>query len=201
MRKTPQFFKRQSVREVVNKTLGNSRFVFRPLSIAVTESANTATTAVNFSFSSDDQGNLTETVEAEGRGFIDGLFNGMYQKYEKQYPSLSRIALTNFAVNPIMSQPRKSLGTDAQASVLFRVEVGNNGPAEFQHQSRSVIHSGFVTTLDAFQFYINAERAFHKVHFALQDAKSRNRGDTVQACIYSLSKLTEVNNYKSRQEN
>ena len=201
MRKTPQHFKRQSVRDVIDKTLGESKLAFKPLRISASETLEADFTTVDFSFSSTEEKKEVTITGSKGKGFIDGLFNGMCDKYLKDYPSLSRITLADFMVNPIMSRTKRSLGADAQASVLFRVEVGSNGPSEFQHQSRSVLYSGFCVTLEAFQFYINAEKAFHKIHFALRDAKARNRGDTVQACVYSLSKLTEVNNYETRQEN
>ena len=101
-------------------------------------------------------------------------------------------------VNPIMSLSRASMGTDAQASVIFKIQVGLFGAAEFQHQSRSMIYSAYAAALEAFQFYINCERAFEKIKFVLEDAEKRNRGDTIQACIYDMSKLTEVNSYEKK---
>ena len=61
-----------------------------------------------------------------------------------------------------------------------------------------MIYSGFVAALEAFQFYINCERTFSKMQLIIEDAKQRNRGDIIQACLSDLSKLTEVNNYEKK---
>ena len=121
----------------------------------------------------------------------------MYSNYVERYPSLEKIKLVNIKVNPIMRASR-FLGSDAQASVVFSVEMDSHGIAEFQHKSRSMIYSSFVTALEAFQFYINCERTFHKIQTIVQDAQGRNRSDIVQACLSDLSTLTEVNTYEKR---
>ena len=62
-----------------------------------------------------------------------------------------------------------------------------------------VIYSSFISSLEAFQFYINCQRTFEKIMLAVEDARERNRGDIIQSCVADLSKLTEVNTYeKSR---
>ena len=83
--------------------------------------------------------------------------------------------------------------------VILRVEVQNHGISEFQHESRSMIYSSFVSALEAFQFYINCERTFDKIKLAVEDASERNRGDIIQACLADLSKLTEVNTYEQKK--
>ena len=71
--------------------------------------------------------------------------------------------------------------------------------AEFSCVSRSILHSSFIVTLEAIEFYINCERTFHKIQIILGDAEQRNRGDIVQSCVTDLSKLTEVNTYEKKQ--
>ena len=63
-----------------------------------------------------------------------------------------------------------------------------------------MIYSGFVSALEAFQFYINCERTFHKIQVIIEDATLRNRGDIVQSCLTDLSKLTEVNTYEKKKD-
>lgn len=201
MNKSPEFFKRIEVKEIIDKALGETKTQFTPVAISATESFDADFTSVDFSFRQAPKGKIVAIKDSKGKGFIDGLFSGMHKTFTCAHPSLSKIKLIEFRVNPLMPRSRVSMGTDAQANVVFRVDVDNFGPAEFQHQSRSVIYSGFVATLEAFQFYINCERSFEKIKFAMDDAITRNRGDTVQSCIYSLSKLTEINNYGKKAKN
>ncbi len=202
MQKTPQLLRRETIKEVSRKVLGTSKVLLSPVSICVSESPNDDFTVTDFSFChcvSDK--NSVFNLKSKGKGFVDGLFSGLYNHFIIDYPSLLNLKLVDLKVNPIMSKSKRLMGTDAQASVLFVVEVGKHGRAEFQHQSRSMIHSSFQASLDAFQFYVNCERAFHRIQLGLADAESRNRGDIAERCRFDLSKLTEVNTYERKTEN
>lgn len=199
MLKTPQEHKRQNVKQLFNKILKDSETKLKPISITASESLNDDFTTTEFSFEETGHQQRIISKESSGKGFVDGLFHGLYSNYIKQYPSLEKIKLVDIKVNPIMKATR-TLGSDAQASVIFSVEVNGHGIAEFQHKSRSMIYSGFVSALEAFQFYINCERTFHKIQIIIEDATHRNRGDIVQACLTDLSKLTEVNTYEKKKD-
>ena len=163
MKKTPQQFRREGVIEIFDKILGESKTNLLPVSISASESLNDDFTTTDFSF--EESGLETKMVsisDSKGRGFIDGLFEGLHKNYIKKYPSIEKIKLVDIMVNPIM-KARTKLGSDAKASIVFRVEVDSHGIAEFQHKSRSVIYSGFAAALSAFQFYINCERTFYKI--------------------------------------
>ena len=99
-----------------------------------------------------------------------------------------------------MSNSKKSMGTDAQASVSLSVLVHPHGLSEFSHTSRSMIYSSFSAALEAFQFYVNCDRAFHRIQLFIKDAQQRNRGDVISSCIYDLSRLTEVNTYDKEEK-
>ncbi len=200
MKKTPQEFKRTEIRQTIERTLRETQTKLFPLTITVAESLNDDFTVTDFSF--EQLGDNKKTVALQnqkGKGFVDGLFTGLHRHFREEYKSLDKIKLADYNVNPIMSNSKKSLGTDAQAVVTISVHVNTHGIAEFQHSSRSMIYSSFVAILEAFQFYINCEKAFHKIQLFIEDAQRRNRGDVMSDYIYSLSKLTEVNTYEKAQ--
>ena len=198
MRKTPQQFRREGVIGLFDKTLGKTKTSLVPLSISASESLRDDFTTTDFSFEeSGDTSGVVSISDSKGKGFIDGLFAGLHRYYIEKYPSIEKIRLVDIMVNPIM-KVRTKLGSDAKASIVFRVEVDGHGISEFQHKSRSVIYSGFSAALSAFQFYINCERSFYKIKFACDDAAQRNRGDIMQSCMTDLSKLTEMNTYAKR---
>tara|TARA_Y100000114_G_C11748834_1_gene323112 strand:- start:1300 stop:1902 length:603 start_codon:yes stop_codon:yes gene_type:complete len=198
---TPEEFKRLEIRQIVDKVLKASVTKILPISITVSESLDDDFTTTDFSFEMTGQKNKIITLDNQkGKGFVDGLFKGLHGYFSKDYDSLQKIKLIDYNVNPIICNSKKSLGTDAQASVALHVHVDGHGVSEFQHTSRSMIYSSFVSALEAFQFYINCDRTFQKIQLFIQDAQQRNRGDVVSQCIYDLSKLTEVNTYE-RQKN
>tara|TARA_B100000989_G_scaffold217976_1_gene166114 strand:+ start:551 stop:1144 length:594 start_codon:yes stop_codon:yes gene_type:complete len=196
MKKTPQHFRREKVKTLFNKILKENKTVLTPASISCYESLDDDFTTTDFSF--EEKGNVSRIVnltDIKGKGFIDGVFKGLYEYYVADYTSIEKIKLVDIMVNPIMKASKK-LGSEAKASVLFRIEVDNHGLAEFHHESRSMIYSCFVSALEAFQFYINCERTFQRIKFIIDDATIRNRGDILQLCLNDLSKLTEVNTYE-----
>ena len=199
MLKTPQEFKRENVKKLFQKVLRDTKTKLAPLSISISESFENDFTSVDLQFSekSSEGEEVVSLPGLKAKGFVDGLFLGLHKRYSEDYHSLDKIKLVDLMVNPIM-KASANRGSDAKTSVVFRVEVNGHGVSEFEHESRSMIYSSFVSALDAFQFYINCERAFYKIKLAVDDAKSRNRGDILQSCLTDLSVLTEVNTYDKK---
>lgn len=201
MRKTPQDFKRVEVKNIILKVLGDTQTRLLPISITVSESLDDDFTITDFSFEIVGKDPKIVTLDNQkGKGFVDGLFTGLQQYFSSQYSSLEKIGLADYNVNPIMTNSKKSMGTDAQASVSLSVLVHPHGLSEFSHTSRSMIYSSFSAALEAFQFYVNCDRAFHRIQLFIKDAQQRNRGDVISSCIYDLSRLTEVNTYDKEEE-
>lgn len=202
MKKTPQEFKRENLKELFEKILKSYQVKLSPLDISVSESFKTDFTSVEMSINETSrglQGPSFVLSEHEAKGFVDGIFKCCHNHYSKDYPSLNNIRLVNYQVRPRIKKTGNTMGTDAKTEVSIVVDVKEHGAAEFSCVSRSILHSTFIATLEVFQFYINCEKAFHKVQLILDDANQRNRGDIAQACISDLSKLTEVNTYEKRK--
>jgi hypothetical protein len=199
MRKTPQQFKRENIQQIFDKVLKDKKTKLEPISISASESLDDDFTTTEFSFEEQGRKEKIVTLETTGKGFVDCLFIGLHSHYVKKFPSLDKLKVVDIVVNPIMKNNR-GLGSEARATVLFRVEVEGYGIAEFQHQSRSLIYSSLVSALKTFQFYINCDRTFHKLQDFLKDAESRNRGDVAQSYISDLSLLAEVNSYEKRKD-
>ena len=196
MKRTPQYFRRESIKEVFNKILKNEKTVLRPSFINILEDPlKEDYTLTSFKYNDSSLG-LVSVSESRGRGFVDSLFKGLYDQFVTDYPSLETLTLRDLQVNPLMASRRASIGTDAMVSISLLIEVKKHGKAEFHHESHSVISSVFSAALDVFQFYINCERCFNKIQLIIQDAASRNRADIIEGCKFDLSKLTEVNSYE-----
>jgi len=201
MKKTPQEIRRDTLREVFDRILGKNKTILSPISISVSEGALPGNTVTNFSFkrTEKDRDDLISISELDSQGFVDGIFTGLHKSFSKEFTSLSKLRLVNFMVNPQMSASLRKLRTDARTSVVFKVNAGRSD-SDFQHDSRSVIHSSFCAALEVFQFYANCERSFDQIQIVLDDANRRNRGDIAQACKFDLSRLTEINTYEKKRK-
>lgn len=200
MIKTPQEFRRDSIKQLFDKFLLSQKTSLEPLTISVGETWESDFTSVSLSFNNI-RGEDKETmfVEEESRGFVDGIFKACYKEFTKQHTSLINIKLHDYLVKPNLDKTKTLSGSDAGVKVSIMVEIRDHGIAEFSCESGSILHSSFTVILDAFQFYINCEKTFDKIQLVLEDAQHRNRGDIVQNCISDLSKLTEINTYEKRR--
>ena len=196
MKKTPQQFRRDNVKELFDRILKQNQIKLSPTSIDISESINDDFTTVSLLFveESDNRASSVPIGNIKAKGFVDGLFLGLKNYYIDSYPTLKKIKLVDLVVNPI-TKKSGSLGSDARANVSLRVHVDKHGEAEFEYKSRSVVHSSFTAGLKAFEFYINCERTFLRIKSILKDAEARNRGDIAERCMVDLSLLTGVNTY------
>ncbi|MBP04913.1 MAG: hypothetical protein CMA72_09050 [Euryarchaeota archaeon] len=201
MNKTVQEFRRENIKQLFVKVLQEGILRLEPLSVVVEESFNSDFTTAILSFVQHQGGSREQLKirEDNAKGFVDAIFKACSREFSDSYPSLDRIRLTDYRVNPIFKKIKSKMQTDAKVQVILTMEVLDRGPAEFSCTSRSILHSTLVATLEAFEFYINCERSFHKIQTILDDAKDRNRGDITQSCVSDLSKLTEVNTYEKKR--
>lgn len=198
MRRTPQEFKREEVKHLFDKVLQSQKIKLEPLTVSVGETWKSDFTSVELSYmlKKSESTKVFQAQESEAKGFVDGIFRACYKTLANDCPSLANIKLHDYQVRPNFNKTLTTLGSDAKVQVNVMMEVKDHGIAEFSSISRSVLHSSFATILEAFQFYINCERAFQKIQLILQDATQRNRGDIIQTCLTDLSRLTEVNTYE-----
>lgn len=197
MRKTPQEFRRENLKELFEKTLRARQTKLEPFGISVKESMDDDFTVVDLAINESVDGlqQRREIVETKAKGFVDGIFKACHKQYVTDRESLKNIELIDYRVKPKFSNSNKTMGSDAETEVTLMVEVKDHGVAEFSCNSRSILYSSFAATLEAFQFYINCDKAFKKIKLVLEDAQARNRGDIAQLCMSELAMLTGVNTY------
>jgi len=199
--RTPQDFRRENVKELFDKILKDNKTKLVPKNISINESINSDFTSVSFSLDVISGENIRtyNFIDVEGKGFVDAVFTTCYQEFVESFPSIKNLNLVDLVVKPIFSMSKKESGTDARTDVMFRVEIKGHGLSEFSARSRSIVHASFQAMAEAFEFYINCDRTFHHLSLCLDDANSRHRGDTAQACVADLAKLTTVNTYERKR--
>jgi len=199
--RTPQDFRRENVKELFDKILKDNKTKLLPRSISINESIDSDFTSVSFSLDmvSEKETRTYNFIDIEGKGFVDAVFTTCYEEFVEPFPSIKNLNLVDLIVKPIFSMSMKESGTDARTDIIFRVEIKNHGLSEFSARSRSIVHASFQVMMEAFQFYINCDRTFHRLGACLEDANIRHRGDTAQACLSDLAKLTTVNTYERKR--
>ena len=195
--RTTEDLRRQDIKELFNKVLKEEKVKISPISILIREQLEQKHTIVDFTFEVPQS--LTPTVysfdDARGKGFVDALFTATHAHFIEDYNSLSNLSLLELIVKPIFSMSEKDSKSDAKTDVIVRVQNRDHGVSEFSYRSSSIINASFRVILEIFQFYINCDKSFKKLKLFLEDAQSRNRGDTTQEIIADLSRLTTVNTY------
>ena len=202
MKTTIEELRRDDIKKILSRRLGNDLIKLEASGISVAECMNSDFTETNISFLEKlgERSKVVSAKEARAKGFLDGIFKSLYENYISDYHSLSNIKLINLSVNPLMSSAVENIGTDAKTSVTVVSEIENYGFVNFSSTSRSLVYSSFCASLSTFEFYINCEKCFYLLLRVLEDAKSRSREDVAQECIRDMSFLTSVNTYEKEKK-
>lgn len=139
--------------------------------------------------------NRTETIEGEGVGLVDALYNGLMAHFAREFESLRTIEFTGFTVRGKMETGGEHKGADALGVVTLTVTNSEGKVFEFQDTGRSFVRSALSVVVEAVEHFVNSERAFIVVHRALKDAEDRGRGDLAQRYTAQLAELVNTTSY------
>ncbi|MBL4818446.1 MAG: hypothetical protein JKY15_04330 [Deltaproteobacteria bacterium] len=138
-------------------------------------------------------------VIGSGVGLVDAYFEALLASFSKEYVSLNTISIVDFNIH-IKMTGSAGRHTDAIAIAALRIKNSDRHEYVFEHKSVSVSQSSVGAAQDAIQFFIDAERAYTKLHFALEDAKERTRSDLVQKYQIQMGTLVKATSYKEIAE-
>ena len=138
-------------------------------------------------------------IEGQGVGLIDAYFEAVLSCFSKEYVSLGSVSIIDFSIS-IKMTGKEGRHTDAIAIALLRVKNSDRCEYTFHHKSSSITRSSIGVVQDTLQFFINAERAYTKLYFALDDAHRRARSDLVQKYQIQMSTLVKATSYKQIAE-
>lgn len=145
-------------------------------------------------------GEEVRVVRGEGVGFVDAVFHAFRDAYAEDFPSLSSIRFAGFTVQADFDTRKSQTGSDAMGRVVLTVRNSAGRPFEFADSSRSITLSALCCTIRATEYFVNTERAFLKMHRALEDARARNRSDLAERFGLMLAELVENTSYSEAIE-
>ncbi|MBA3453349.1 MAG: hypothetical protein H0T42_09685 [Deltaproteobacteria bacterium] len=147
------------------------------------------------------EGEQPVEVEGKGVGVVDAIFNGLLDRYAREYQSLKTIALIGFHVAADMETKKAQAGVDAVGRVTLEITNSEGRHFTFSDKSRSVTISIARAVIANVQYFINAERAFLTLYNARRDALARGREDLVSRYTAELAQVVESTSYAEVIEN
>ncbi|RVU43644.1 hypothetical protein EA187_12525 [Lujinxingia sediminis] len=134
-------------------------------------------------------------VEGQGVGTIDALFNGLRQHLAHDYPSLSSIAFSQFAIQGLLNSADARESSKAWAEAT--VGIINSEGREFVFQARqpSVSRAGIEATVKAAEYFVNSERTYVRLHEILEHYRSEGRTDLVEKYTDLMTQVVQNTSY------
>ncbi len=185
--------------ELIKRVLGGDYLQLNILKFTLVEEHDKETSHV--AVETVDTGGNTQIVEGEGCGMVDALFSGLLGRYAIEYQSLETIELANFQVQARLDTKQAQSGVDAIGRVILEVRNSEGHLFMFADESRSIATSIARAVLACVEYFVNAERAFIKLHSSLEDAKERNRPDLITRYTSELAEVVKSTSYAEVIEN
>ena len=181
---------------LIRKVLGANFLELKLSRLSFEEADHTTICKVNIL-----EGDQPLEVEGKGVGVVDAIFNGLLDRYAREYQSLKTIALIGFHVAADMETKKAQAGVDAVGRVTLEITNSEGRHFTFSDKSRSVTISIARAVIQNVQYFINAERAFLTLYNARRDALARGREDLVSRYTAELAQVVESTSYADVIEN
>ena len=134
-------------------------------------------------------------IEGVGYGMVDALFNSMMKKFTKDFSSLSQLEFDDFAMQVKF---KNLLATKTDAPVEIKIALTNKQGQRiyFSSEARSMVVAAISAIRKAFEYLINAERAFLHLQKDIENAAERNRVDLAKTYTNQMATLVRVLSYE-----
>ena len=185
--------KRKDIFSLISEYLKDELVLLHPLRLKVEDNIAGQVCKATIQIKEND---VKKTLTSTGAGAVESIFDALMGHYSETYCSLKTIRFAEFDVRTnFKSKSRGSSGADARCEVRISLMNASRNPMLFVGRSRSLSGAIAQSVVDAYQYYINAEKCFLKVRGLLDEARSRNRGDIMAKLTYDLTELVSVTNY------
>ena len=186
----------EQVSILAREILGDAHVIIQVISLKFTENFETTRAMLDARVVEISQGKpKKKTIQGEGVGLVDACFDAMIKSYDGEYCSLDTISIVDFTVSAHIGHGsrRKS---DAKVTALLRVKNSQNHEYSFECTTSSISHSSVAAVQESVAFFINAELAYTRLHFALKDAQERGRHDLVVRFQNQMSTIVNATSYE-----
>jgi len=176
---------------LIRKVLGTNFLTLSLVKLTIDEDPGTATTVTCKLM----EGDQVVEVAGTGVGVVDAIYNGLVDRYGREYQSLKTIQIVGFQLSADMASKQAKVGVDAVGKVTLEVVNSEHKYFSFTDESRSVTTSSARAVIQCVQYFVNAERAFLTLYHARRDALARGREDLVSRYTAELAEVVESTSY------
>ncbi|MCB9524205.1 MAG: hypothetical protein H6702_12675 [Myxococcales bacterium] len=115
-------------------------------------------------------------VRGEGVGLVDAVYEALMLRYAAEHPSLRTLSFDAFDVRAACQE--HGCGGSVEVTLSVRNETGRL--FDFEAVGLSTLGAAVMAMTGLVVYFVNAERAFLRLHDALSDAQQRHRPDLVE---------------------
>lgn len=192
--------KAQTMSNLAKEILGDSLVLIQVLNLKFLENFETSEAKLDAKLIEISEGKAKKlSIQGEGVGLVDAYFDAMIKSYAKLYCSLDAIAIVDFSLSSHVEHGSKRK-SDAKVTALLRIKNSEDYEYAFECTSPSISHSSLAVVQEAIAFFINAEFAYTKLHYALKDATERGRHDLIARFQNQMGTLVNATSYEKLVE-
>lgn len=186
----------EQVSTLAREILGESHVVISVISLKFTENFETTRAMLDARLIEISDGKpKKKSIQGEGVGLVDACFDAVIKSYNGQFCSLDTISIVDFTISSHVGHGSHRQ-SDAKVTALLRVKNSQNHEYGFECTTSSISHSSVAAVQESAAFFINAELAYTRLHYALRDAKDRGRHDLVVRYENQMSTLVNATSYE-----
>lgn len=134
------------------------------------------------------------TFEGDGVGALDAFFLSMRERLSEEYPSVKALIFSSVRTRNLPGSVQQH-PTDATAEVSLRTLNSYNDELEFVTTSRSFVRASLEAVVEAFQYFVNSERAYIRLFNALEYYRKEGRSELVDKYTSLLSQIVRNTSY------
>lgn len=139
------------------------------------------------------------SAHGDGVGLVDACFDALIKTYDGDFCSLDTISIVEFSVNAHVEHGNKRR-SDAKVTAILRVKNSQDYEYAFECTTTSISHSSIAVVQESIAFFINAELAYTRMHYALKDAMERGRHDLALRYKNNMGTLVNATSYEKLVE-
>ena len=185
---------RGTTEALIKQVLSGEFLGLKPTRYAISEAMGAETCELSITVSTSGASHHEIDIVGRGVGFVDALYHGLIDHFAREYPSLKTLTVNHFEVHGNMATGRDR-GTDAEVEVVLCVTNSEEEKFIFQTVARSLVAATCAVVFEMAEFFINSERAYITLYRAVEDARSRNRQDLVEAYQSQMAEVVKSTSY------
>lgn len=185
--------RKEAIQDLVAEILDGTQLDLKVDSYTLSEDLETRTVNIHCEVH-DVKSGAKQIIKGTGVGLIDSFFDGFFNLYSNDYPSLKTIRFSDFSIKAKIETGKNFL-SDSAAEVTLRVANSDGHEFPFTEVSQSITASSIHTVLLAGEFFCNTERAVKVIYKALQHARDNKRPDSVTRYTQQLTTLVHATSY------